>query len=76
MARNLVEALADVRAVLSAACTLAAFNSAGIESAAVATAPPPHHAARCVAEAFASGSEDEQREKFGELIDLIEKAKR
>ncbi|MBS7669994.1 metal-sensitive transcriptional regulator [Croceicoccus gelatinilyticus] len=35
-----------------------------------------NHAAHCVAEAIASGSEDEQREKFGELIDLIEKAKR
>lgn len=35
-----------------------------------------NHAAHCVAEAIASGDEDEQREKFSELIDLIEKAKR
>ena len=34
------------------------------------------HAACCVAEAIASGDEDEQRRKFGELVDLYEKAKR
>ena len=34
------------------------------------------HAACCVAEAIASGDESEQRRKFGELIDLFEKAKR
>ncbi len=34
------------------------------------------HAACCVAEAIASGDESEQREKFGELVDLFEKAKR
>ena len=34
------------------------------------------HAGRCVAEAIASGDAEEQKEKFGELIDLFEKAKR
>ena len=34
------------------------------------------HAACCVAEAIASGNPDEQRVKFGELVDLFEKAKR
>ncbi|APG61987.1 transcriptional regulator [Sphingorhabdus lutea] len=34
------------------------------------------HAACCVAEAIASGDADEQREKFSELVDLFEKAKR
>jgi len=34
------------------------------------------HAGCCVAEAIASGDESEQRRKFGELIDLFEKAKR
>lgn len=34
------------------------------------------HAASCVADAIASGDADEQQEKFGELIDLFEKAKR
>ena len=34
------------------------------------------HAACCVAEAIASGNPDEQRIKFGELVDLFEKAKR
>lgn len=34
------------------------------------------HAACCVAEAIASGDADEQRAKFGELVDLFERAKR
>jgi DNA-binding FrmR family transcriptional regulator len=34
------------------------------------------HAACCVAEAIASGDAAEQRAKFGELIDLIEKVRR
>lgn len=34
------------------------------------------HAACCVAEAIASGDEDEQKAKFGELVDLFEKARR
>lgn len=34
------------------------------------------HAACCVAEAIASGDVAEQRVKFGELVDLFEKAKR
>lgn len=35
-----------------------------------------NHAACCVAEAIASGDTDEQREKFGELVDLFSKTKR
>lgn len=35
-----------------------------------------NHAAHCVAEAIRSGNADEQREKFGELVDLFAKAKR
>ena len=34
------------------------------------------HAACCVAEAIAIGDAEEQRQKFGELVDLFEKAKR
>ncbi len=34
------------------------------------------HAAHCVADAIASGDEEEQRAKFGELVDLFAKAKR
>ena len=34
------------------------------------------HAACCVAEAIASGNEDDQREKFRELVDLFEKTHR
>lgn len=35
-----------------------------------------NHASHCVAEAIASGDADEQRQKFGELIDLFAKVKR
>ena len=35
-----------------------------------------NHAACCVSEAIASGNEAEQRETFGELIDLLAKVKR
>ncbi|RGP39983.1 Copper-sensing transcriptional repressor CsoR [Altererythrobacter insulae] len=34
------------------------------------------HAACCVAEAIASGDEGEQREKFEELVDLLERTRR
>jgi DNA-binding FrmR family transcriptional regulator len=34
------------------------------------------HAATCVERAIASGDSDEQREKFGELVDLISQVKR
>lgn len=34
------------------------------------------HAACCVAEAIASGDEGEQREKFQELVDLMERTRK
>lgn len=34
------------------------------------------HAACCVAEAIASGDEGEQREKFEELVDLLERTRK
>lgn len=34
------------------------------------------HAACCVAEAIASGDEKEQREKFEELVDLLERTRK
>ena len=34
------------------------------------------HAACCVAEAIASGDEDEQRAKFEELVELLERTRR
>ena len=34
------------------------------------------HAACCVAEAIASGNEAEQKQKFGELVDLLERQRR
>ncbi len=33
------------------------------------------HAACCVAEAISSGNEEDQKEKFSELVDLFEKMK-
>jgi len=33
------------------------------------------HTAHCVAEAIASGNENEQKEKFAELVDLLERRK-
>ena len=35
-----------------------------------------NHAAHCVAGAIASGDENEQRQKFSELVDLFAKTKR
>lgn len=35
-----------------------------------------NHASCCVADAIASGDPDQQREKFGELVDLFSRAKR
>ena len=34
------------------------------------------HAATCIEKAIASGEEEEQRKKFGELVDLFAKMKR
>ncbi|MGB7404161.1 MAG: metal-sensitive transcriptional regulator [Pacificimonas sp.] len=34
------------------------------------------HASHCVADAISSGDEDEQRQKFTELVELFEKMKR
>ena len=34
------------------------------------------HTACCVAEAIASGDADEQKQKFGELVDLLERQRR
>lgn len=34
------------------------------------------HAACCVAEAISSGDEEEQREKFQELVDLLERTRK
>ena len=35
-----------------------------------------NHASHCVAEAIGSGNADEQRAKFGELVDLFAKTRR
>lgn len=35
-----------------------------------------NHAACCVADAIASGDEDEQRAKFSELVDLFERTRK
>ena len=52
---------------------MAAIKSA---LAKVESAVLKQHAATCVSQAIASGDEAEQREKFGELVDLFERTRR
>lgn len=61
--RYCIDILTQVQAVKSA---LAKVESAILKD----------HAAHCVAEAINSGDENEQREKFDELVELFERVKR
>jgi DNA-binding FrmR family transcriptional regulator len=60
--RYCIDILTQVQAVKSAI--------ARVESAIL-----KQHAASCVAEAIASGDAEEQRAKFSELVDLIERSR-
>ena len=71
--RGLAQMIEDDRYCMDILHQLQAVKSA---LAKVETQVLKDHAACCVAEAIASGDESEQRRKFGELIDLFEKAKR
>lgn len=64
--RQMVE---DERYCMEILHQIAAIKSA---LAKVETQVLKDHAACCVAEAIASGDENEQREKFEELVDLLE----
>ena len=61
--RYCIDVLTQLQAIKSA---LAKVESAVLKQ----------HAATCVSQAIASGDEAEQREKFGELVDLIERTRR
>ena len=71
--RGLAQMIEDDRYCIDILHQMQAVKSA---LAKVETQVLKDHAACCVAEAIASGDESEQRRKFGELIDLFEKAKR
>ncbi|WP_342454961.1 metal-sensitive transcriptional regulator [Aurantiacibacter sp. D1-12] len=61
--RYCIDVLTQMQAIKSA---LAKVESAVLK----------RHAATCVSQAIASGDEAEQRQKFSELVDLIERARR
>ena len=61
--RYCIDVLTQLQAIKSA---LAKVESAVLKN----------HANSCVSQAIASGDEAEQREKFGELIDLLERSRR
>ena len=71
--RGVAQMVEDDRYCMDILHQIAAIKSA---LAKVETQVLKDHAACCVAEAISSGDEDEQREKFEELIDLLEKTKR
>ena len=71
--RGLAQMIEDDRYCMDILHQMQAVKSA---LAKVETQVLKDHAACCVAEAIASGDADEQKQKFGELIDLFEKAKR
>ena len=71
--RGVAQMVEDDRYCMDILHQIAAIKSA---LAKVETQVLKDHAACCVAEAILSGDEVEQREKFEELVDLLEKTKR
>ncbi len=71
--RGVAAMIEDGRYCIDVLTQLAAARSA---LAKVETQVLKDHAASCVAEAIASGDEAEQRAKFNELIELMERQKR
>lgn len=71
--RGVAQMVEDDRYCMDILHQIAAIKSA---LAKVETQVLKDHAACCVAEAIASGDESEQREKFEELVDLLERTKR
>ena len=70
--RGVAQMVEDDRYCMDILHQIAAIKSA---IAKVETQVLKDHAACCVAEAIASGDEIEQREKFEELVDLLEKTR-
>ena len=71
--RGIAQMLADERYCIDVLHQLAAVRAA---LAKVESAVLKDHAACCVNEAIASGDVGEQRAKFNELVDLLEKVRR
>ncbi len=71
--RGVAQMVEDDRYCMDILHQIAAIKSA---LAKVETQVLKDHAACCVAEAIASGDEGEQREKFEELVELVEKTRR
>jgi len=70
--RGVAQMVEDDRYCMDILHQIAAVKSA---LARVETQVLKDHAACCVAEAIASGDEGEQREKFEELVDLLERTR-
>ena len=71
--RGLAQMVEDDRYCIDILTQMQAVKSA---LARVESAVLKNHAACCVAEAIASGDVDEQRTKFSELVDLIERSRK
>nr|WP_137676078.1 metal-sensitive transcriptional regulator [Parerythrobacter lutipelagi] len=71
--RGVAQMIEDGRYCIDVLNQLAAAKSALVK---VESEVLKDHAATCVAEAIASGDEAQQRKKFAELIDLMEKRRR
>ncbi|MEP3050682.1 MAG: metal-sensitive transcriptional regulator [Erythrobacter sp.] len=71
--RGIAQMVEDDRYCMDILHQIAAIKSA---LAKVETQVLKDHAACCVAEAIASGDEGEQREKFEELVDLLEQTRK
>lgn len=71
--RGVAQMIRDDRYCMDTLHQIAAIKSALTK---VETQVLKDHAACCVAEAIATGDEGEQREKFEELVDLLERRRR
>lgn len=71
--RGVAQMIADDRYCIDILHQIAAIKSA---LARVESQVLKDHAACCVADAIASGDEAEQREKFEELVDLMERTRK
>ena len=71
--RGVAQMIEDGRYCMDVLHQIQAIRSA---LAKVESAVLKDHAASCVAAALASGDEDEQRQKFEELVDLMEKSRK
>ena len=71
--RGVAQMVEDDRYCMDILHQIAAIKSALVK---VETQVLKDHAVCCVAEAIASGDEGEQREKFEELVDLLDRTRR